>query len=53
MPLIPALGRQRQVDLCKFEANLIYREFKYSQSYTKKPCLETPKKMYMPSLTQP
>jgi hypothetical protein len=25
MPLIPALGRQRQEDLCEFEANLIYR----------------------------
>jgi len=24
VPLIPALGRQRQVDLCEFEANLIY-----------------------------
>ena len=25
MPLIPALGRQRQVDLCEFEARLVYR----------------------------
>ena len=25
MPLIPALGRQRQVALCEFEANLVYR----------------------------
>ncbi|EGW06329.1 hypothetical protein I79_018985 [Cricetulus griseus] len=25
MPLIPALGRQRQADLCEFEANLVYR----------------------------
>ena len=24
-PLIPALGRQRQVDLCEFEASLVYR----------------------------
>ena len=24
-PLVPALGRQRQVDLCQFEASLIYR----------------------------
>ena len=24
MPLILALGRQRQVDLCEFEANLVY-----------------------------
>ena len=26
MPLIPALRRQRQVDLCEFEASLIYKE---------------------------
>ena len=25
MPLIPALGRQRQVDLCEFEVNLVCR----------------------------
>jgi hypothetical protein len=25
MPLIPALGRQRQVDVCEFETRLIYR----------------------------
>ena len=25
MPLIPALRRQRQVDLCEFEASLVYR----------------------------
>ena len=24
-PLIPALGRQRQMDLCEFEASLVYR----------------------------
>jgi hypothetical protein len=24
-PLIPALGRQRQADLCEFEASLVYR----------------------------
>ena len=24
-PLIPALGKQRQVDLCVFEASLVYR----------------------------
>jgi hypothetical protein len=23
-PLTPVLGRQRQVDLCEFEANLVY-----------------------------
>jgi hypothetical protein len=37
MLLIPALGRQRQVDLCEFEAVLVYREFQDSQDYTKKP----------------
>ena len=25
MPLIPALGRQRQVDLCEFKGSLVYR----------------------------
>jgi hypothetical protein len=25
MPLIPAFGRQRQVDLCEFKTNLVYR----------------------------
>jgi hypothetical protein len=25
MPLILALGKQRQVDLCEFKANLVYR----------------------------
>ena len=24
-PLIPALGKQRQSDLCEFEASLVYR----------------------------
>ena len=24
-PLIPALGRQRQVDFCEFKANLVYK----------------------------
>ena len=24
MPLIPALGRQREADLCEFDANLVY-----------------------------
>ena len=25
MPLIPALGKQRQVDLCEFKASLVYQ----------------------------
>jgi hypothetical protein len=41
MPLIPALKKQRQADLCEFDTSLIYREreFQDSQGYTKKPCL--------------
>jgi hypothetical protein len=30
-PLIPALGRQWQVDLCEFEASLVYRAAKATQ----------------------
>jgi len=26
VPLIPALGRQRQADLCEFKSSLVYRE---------------------------
>jgi hypothetical protein len=26
MPLIPEFGRQRQADLCEFEASLVYIE---------------------------
>jgi hypothetical protein len=26
MPLIPVLGKQRQMDLCEFKARLVYRE---------------------------
>jgi hypothetical protein len=25
VPLIPALGRQRQADLCEFKASLVYK----------------------------
>ena len=32
-PLIPALRRQRQVNLCEFEVSLVYR---VSSGYTKK-----------------
>jgi hypothetical protein len=42
MPLIPALRRQRQADLCEFMAHLVYRaEFQDSQSYTEELCLKT------------
>ena len=41
MLLIPALWRQRQVDLCEVKASLVYRvSFQDSQDYTEKPCLE-------------
>lgn len=35
MPLIPAVGKQRQVDLCGFKVSLVYR-------YIEKHCLEKP-----------
>ena len=35
MPLVPALGRQRQ-QVFEFEVNLVYRWFRDSQGYTKK-----------------
>jgi hypothetical protein len=38
MPLIPAIRRQRQADLCEFEASLFYRL--PGQTYTEKLCLE-------------
>ena len=31
MPLIPELGRQRQADLCEFEASLVFRTITLSQ----------------------
>jgi hypothetical protein len=39
IPLIPALGRQKQVDLCEFEASLVSLQSKFqdSQLYTEKP----------------
>ena len=41
MLLIPALGSQRQVDLCEFEASLVYRMSSRTVSKTtEKPCLE-------------
>lgn len=30
-PLIPALDRHKQIDLCKFETSLVYTEFQSSQ----------------------
>jgi hypothetical protein len=43
MPLIPALGRQRQGDLYKFEASLVYRVSSRTAKPTQKPCLEKEK----------
>jgi hypothetical protein len=43
MPLIPALGRQRQVDFRVRGQPVLQSEFQDSQGYTEKPCLEKPK----------
>jgi hypothetical protein len=40
MPLIPALRRQRQADFWVQGQPDLQSEFKDSQSYTEKPCLE-------------
>jgi hypothetical protein len=40
MPLIPALGRQRQADFLVRGQPGLQSEFQDSQSYTEKPCLE-------------
>ena len=46
MPLILALGRQRQVDLCVFKVTLVYNsEFQYIQGYMMKHCLKKKKKI--------
>ena len=40
-PLIPAFGRPRQWDICKFKASLALQgELLDNQSYTEKPCLK-------------
>jgi hypothetical protein len=44
MPLIPALGRQRQVDFLVRGQPGLQSEFQDSQGYTEKPCLKKPKK---------
>jgi hypothetical protein len=43
-PLIPALGRQRQVDFLVQGQPSLQSEFQESQGYTEKPCLEKNKK---------
>jgi hypothetical protein len=44
MPLITALGRQRQVDFWVRGQPGLQSEFQDSQGYTEKPCLEKRKK---------
>jgi hypothetical protein len=44
MPLIPALGRQRQVNFLVRGQPGLQSEFQDSQGYTEKPCLEKKKK---------
>jgi hypothetical protein len=44
IPLIPALGRQRQVNFWVWGQPGLQSEFQDSQGYTEKPCLEKPKK---------
>jgi hypothetical protein len=44
MPLIPAPGRQRQVDFWVWSQPGLQSEFQDSQGYTEKPCLKKPKK---------
>ena len=40
-PGIPALGRQRQEDLCGFEVSLVYKiKLQDSQDYIERPCLK-------------
>jgi hypothetical protein len=43
MPLIPALGRQRQADFWVRGQPGLQSEFQDSLGYTEKPCLEKPK----------
>ena len=41
-PFVPALGRQRQVDLCELEDSLVYLQIEFQDSqrcYIEKPCL--------------
>jgi hypothetical protein len=43
MPLVPALGRQRQMDFWVQGQPGLQSEFQDSQGYTEKPCLKKPK----------
>jgi hypothetical protein len=46
MPLIPALGRQRQADFWVRGQPGLQSEFQDSHGYTEKPCLGEKKKRY-------
>jgi hypothetical protein len=43
MPLMPAPGRQNQVDFWVWGQSCLHSEFQDSQSYTEKPCLKKQK----------
>jgi hypothetical protein len=51
-PLVPALGRQRQVDFWVQGQPGLQSEFQDSQGYTEKLCLEKPKQNKKPKTTQ-
>ena len=54
VPLIPALGRQRQADFLVQGQPGLQSEFQDSQSYTEKPCLKTKtKQKTKPNQTKP
>ena len=42
--MIPALGRQRQEELCEFQASLVYIASSRPAGATGKPCLKKAKK---------
>jgi hypothetical protein len=45
MPLIPALGRQRQADFSEFEASLVYRVSSWTaRAIQRNPVLKKPKR---------
>ena len=47
MPLIPALRRKRQADLCEFETSLVHRtSYRIGPKATEKSCLNKEKKYH-------
>jgi hypothetical protein len=51
MTLIPALRRQRMVDLCKFEASLVYRiSSRTARAVTQSPARGQPLLFFLGSL---